>query len=74
MPAVYSSSPLDRVFAQVQASSAPRTLPNTTGTWNSAGAKLCRHTNLTLTAASRRRGVPTQASVRVDRRRASQRI
>src|SRR5215471_7953195 len=50
MAAVYSSSPLDRVFAQVQASSAPRTLPNTSGTWNSAGAKLCRHTNLSLTA------------------------
>jgi hypothetical protein len=47
--AVWSASPLDRVFVQAQASNTPRTITNSAGTWTNTGSILTRHQSLTLT-------------------------
>ena len=44
--ALYSGSPLQRLYAQAQASLAA--IPNSTGTWTDTGAKLIPHTRAEL--------------------------
>ena len=48
--AVYSSSILQRVFAQLQAANTPRTIPNSSGTWTNTGSILTRHAACSFTS------------------------